>query len=317
MTDPRTRARRARPLLPVVLPALLLAVLAAGGWWLAAGRPVAPDELARADAWLRTEALLASPSVAAREDGVALRADLARQLEAFGPAPGDRARTAVRAQRPSPAGSAEAASGGASGTPAAAALVSSATVLAEDALAVRDPALARVLAAAAASRAATAQQQDGAQGPHEPQPCPPASAPAGEHAAGAVLWSALDRAGYALEALSARAELAPAPPAELLERTRQDVGRLLEHPAARDVLAAEPGLRAGAYVLPGDAAERPGRAAETAVTDVQAAAAHAVAHGDGTTACWALSALQRAGAWQSALTGEVDALPGVARDDAR
>lgn len=319
MTQRRTPARWA---LPAVL-ALLLGSGAAGGWWLEAGRPVPADELARADAWRRTEALLGGPSLAAldAEQQAAVREDLRRQLEALAPAPGDRAAAAAREQRP-----------GAPAGPAPEVLAASARTLADDALAVADPALARVLAAAAASRATTARQLAGR--PAAPPPsdalCAPDESTADEGAtdggatdrgglaAGTVLWSALDRAGYAFEALSARAELAPAgsPSAAALDDAAARTRRLLADPVARGVLAAEPGLPAGAYVLPDGAAEHPGAAAATAAADVQAAAAHVLGHAGAGTRCWALAALEQAGGVRAGLTGEVDALPGIAGDGA-
>ncbi|HST72591.1 MAG TPA: hypothetical protein VLK55_09065 [Kocuria rosea] len=325
MTQRRTPARWA---LPAVL-ALLLGSGAAGGWWLEAGRPVPADELARADAWRRTEALLGAPSLAAldAEQQAAVREDLRRQLEALAPAPGDRAAAAAREQRP-----------GAPAGPAPEVLAASARTLADDALAVADPALARVLAAAAASRATTARQLAGR--PAAPPPsgalCAPDESTAdekstadegatdggatdrGRPAAGTVLWSALDRAGYAFEALSARAELAPAgsPSAAALDDAAARTRRLLAGPVARGVLAAEPGLPAGAYVLPDGAAEHPGAAAATAAADVQAAAAHVLGHAGAGTRCWALAALEQAGGVRAGLTGEVDALPGIAGDGA-
>ncbi|WP_298582362.1 hypothetical protein, partial [uncultured Kocuria sp.] len=144
-----------------------------------------------------------------------------------------------------------------------------------------------------------------------------ASAPGGTTAPGAVLWSALDRAGYAFEALAARAGPSPGHPvpAELLARAREDVEDLLAVPAARQVLAGDPGLPAGAYVLPGDVREHPGRVADTAARDVQEAAAHLLARGDAGTRCWALAALEHATGLRAGLTGDVGALPGVVRND--
>ncbi|MEX5300041.1 hypothetical protein RCG67_14820 [Kocuria sp. CPCC 205292] len=312
MTDPRTTASRALPLLLGVL----LVTGGAGAWWLESARPVPPDEVARADAWLRTRAVLAVPSpgpVPADRRGD-VRADLARQLEALGPAPDDRTSAAARARHPSPADVVDA-----DGT-ASTALRTTATALARDALTAEDPALARVLGAAAVSRATAARQLDG---PGPPAPdggalCDAAAAPApGAPAApGAVLWSALDRAGYAFEALAARtgASAGGSVPDGLPARGREDVEDLLELPAARQVLAADPGLPAGAYVLPGDLRAHPGRVAETAVRDVQEAAAHVLARGDAGTRCWALVALERATGLQAELTGDVEALPGVLRD---
>ncbi|GAA1747515.1 hypothetical protein [Kocuria aegyptia] len=325
MTDPRTPARRALPLLL----GILLGTGAAGAWWLDHGRPVPPDEIVRADAWLRTEALLEDPSpgpapAAAWQD---VRADLARQLEALGPAPDDRTSAAARAQRPSPAAGPDAAGARDAGAAASAALRSTAAALTGDALAAEDPALARVLAAAAVSRTTAARQLDG---PGSPAPagadlCEAGGdpAPGGATAPGAVLWSALDRAGYAFEALAAHAGTVPdgaaadaAPPgAGLPDRARQDLQELLEVPSARRVLAADPGLPAGAYVLPGDLREHPGRVADTAARDVQDAAAHVLARGDAGTRCWALVALERATALRAGITGEIDALPGVVHDD--
>lgn len=323
MTDPRTPAPRVLPLLLGVL----LATGAAGAWWLDAARPVPPDEVARAEAWRGTEALLAAPApapvpAAAWED---VRADLARQLEALGPVPDDRTSAAARAERPSPAGGTDA--GDAAAT-ASTALRTTATALAGDALAAEDPALARVLAAAAVSRATAARQLAA---PQPPAPAPAGAdlcdaaggpAPGGTTAPGAVLWSALDRAGYVFEALAARAGAAPdggAPDgsvsAELAARARADVEELLGSPSARRVLAADPGLPAGAYVLDGDVREHPGRLADTAARDVQEAAAHVLARGEAGTRCWALAALERATGLRAGLTGQVDALPGVVRDD--
>ncbi|MEX5259491.1 hypothetical protein [Kocuria sp. CPCC 205263] len=337
MTDPRTPAPR---VLPLVL-GVLLATGAAGAWWLDAARPVPPDEVARAEAWRGTEALLAAPAPAPAPAAAwaDVRADLARQLEALGPAPDDRTSAAARDGRPSPAGGTG--TGGAgdaaeSGVTAFAALRTTATALAGDALAAEDPALARVLAAAAVSRATAAQHLAAAQlaAPQVPAPagadlCDAAGdpAPGGRTAPGAVLWSALDRAGYAFEALAARTGTVPdgvapdgaapagAVPAELADRARADVEELLGSPSARRVLAADPGLPAGAYVLPEDVREHPGRVADTAARDVQEAAAHVLARGDAGDRCWALVALERATGLRAGLTGEVDALPGVVRDD--
>ncbi|MUN63624.1 hypothetical protein GMA12_10780 [Kocuria sediminis] len=305
MTDPRTPARRALPPLLAVLVVLLAAV---GGWWLGAARPVPPDEVARADAWSRTEALLAHPSLEALEEGAAVRADLDRQLAALGPAPGGRAAHLAPADAAGP------------GAPAdtedlAGALARSAGALARDALDAEDPALARVLGAVAASRATTAGQLGGDAG--APELCTPGADPGSGATtpAAAALWSALDRAGYTLEALAARAAPAGAPADGPLRQARADVADLLGAPVARGVLAAEPGLRAGAYVLPGDIAEDPLRGAAAAAGDVQEAAAHALAQGEPATRCWALQALERAGTLRAELGGEVDALPGVLPDD--
>ncbi|MEB2529328.1 hypothetical protein SOP83_19065, partial [Kocuria rosea] len=82
MTDPRTPVPR---VLPLVL-GVLLATGAAGAWWLDSARPVPPDEVARAEAWRGTEALLAAPAPAPAAAWADVRADLARQLEALGPA---------------------------------------------------------------------------------------------------------------------------------------------------------------------------------------------------------------------------------------
>lgn len=323
MTVLRTPAGR---VLPVLL-GLLLATGAAGAWWLDGARPVPPDEVVRADAWLRTEAVLDGSSLgsAPAASRAALRADLARQLEALGPAPGERERAAVREQRPSPAASGE------PGPSASAVLRVSAAALADDALAAEDPALARVLAAAAASRATSARQLDGPAGPVGAPLCDPGAdaapgasaapgaetAPGGTAVPGTVLWSALDRTGYLFEALAARSGTAPPGgiPAELLEQGREDVEELLEVPAARQVLGTAPGLPAGAYVLPGDATEHPGRAADTAARDVQESAAHVLGRGDAGARCWAVVALERATGLRAALTGEVEALPGVVRED--
>lgn len=312
MTDSRPTSSRALPLLLGVL----LVTGAAGAWWLDSARPVPADEVVRADAWLRTEAMLGTPSPdpAVRRSDV--RADLARQLEALGPAPDDRARAAARAQRPSVPNPPDTRDAGAT---ASAALRTSAATLAEDALTAEDPALARVLAAAAVSRETAARQLD-ASGPPAPDGtdlCDTAGVPApgGTTASGAVLWSALDRAGYAFEALAARAGESPSGSAELLARGREDVEDLLEAPSARQVLAADPGLPAGAYVLPGDARAHPARVAGTAARDVQEAAAHVLARGDDGMRCWALVALERATGLRAGLTGDVDALPGVVRDD--
>ncbi|MFI7744645.1 hypothetical protein [Kocuria rhizosphaericola] len=311
MTDSRTPSPRALPLLLGVL----LVTGATGAWWLDSARPVPPDEVVRADAWLRTEAMLGTPvpGPAPAERLADVRADLTRQLEALGPAPDDRTSAAARARHPSPADARD------PGTTASGALRTTATALAEDALTAEDPALARVLAAAAVSRETAARQLDG---PEPPAPdgtdlCDAAGepAPGGTTAPGAVLWSALDRAGYAFEALAARAGALPPGSAELLARGRQDVEDLLEAPSARQVLAAEPGLPAGAYVLPGDVREHPGRVAATAARDVQEAAAHVLARGDAGTRCWALVALERATGLRAGLTGDVDALPGVVRDE--
>ncbi len=317
MTDPRAPAHRVLPLLLGVL----LATGTAGAWWLDSARPVPRDEVVRADAWLRTEALLEAPSpepvpAAPWED---VRADLARQLEALGPAPDDRTSAAARAQRPSPADGTDAVGTGAT------ALRTTATALAGDALAAQDPALARVLAAAAVSRATAARQLDGVPAPAGADLCDVGGdpGPGGTTAPGAVLWSALDRAGYAFEALAARAGTAPdgagspagAVPAELAARARGDVEELLEVPAAGRVLAADPGLPAGAYVLPDDVRAHPGRVADTAARDVQDAAAHVLARGEPGARCWALVALERATGLRAGLTGEVGALPGVVRDD--
>ncbi|MEX5301070.1 hypothetical protein [Kocuria sabuli] len=313
MTDPRTPARR---LLPLLLAVLVVLSAAAGGRWLGAARPVPPDELVRADAWQGTQELLAHPSLGAGPEVAGVRADLERQLEALGPAPGDRAASAARAGRSSPAAPGGAGSAGGPGD-LAGVLSASGMELAGDALRAEEPALARVLGATAASRAVTARQLGGA----GPELCAPGAAgapgPGGTSSPGALLWSALDRAGYALEALAARAGPAPAagPAAPLLLQAREDVEELLELPAARGVLAAAPGLRAGAYVLPGDAAESPARAAGAVAQDVQAAAAHALAHGQPADRCWALLALERAGELRAGLGGEVDALPGVLADD--
>ncbi|MEX5255725.1 hypothetical protein [Kocuria arenosa] len=327
MTDPRAPAHRVLPLLLGVL----LATGTAGAWWLDSARPVPPDEVVRADAWLRTEALLEVPSpdpvpAAPWED---VRADLARQLEALGPAPDDRTSAAARAQRPSPAGGTDAVGGGGSVAAAPTALRTTATVLAGDALAAEDPALARVLAAAAVSRVTAARQLDGSPAPAGDDLCDVGGdpAPGGTTAPGAVLWSALDRAGYAFEALAARAGTAPdggappaaapagAVPAELAARARGDVEELLEVPVAGRVLAADPGLPAGAYVLADDVRARPGRVADTAARDVQDAAAHVLGRGEPGARCWALVALERATGLRAGLTGEVGALPGVVRDD--
>ncbi|MGX5358961.1 hypothetical protein [Kocuria sp. KH4] len=309
MTDPRPPARRALPPLPTALLTVLVVLLAAaGGWWLGAARPVPPDEAARAEAWSGTEALLRHPSLGALGEGAAVRADLDRQLTALGPAP------AARAAPPSPAD----ASGPA--TPAdaedlAGALARSAADLARDALAAEDPALARVLGAAAASRATTAGRLREDAG--MPRLCPPGADPGSGAAdpAAAVLWSALDRAGYALEALAARTGPSGAPADGALRRAREDVAELLEEPVARGALAAEPGLRAGAYVLPADLVQDPHRGAAVAAGDVQEAAAHALAGGGPATRCWAVHALERAGTLRAELGGEVDALPGVLPDD--
>ncbi|MFF0988956.1 hypothetical protein [Kocuria nitroreducens] len=312
MTHPRSPAHRALPLLL----GILLATGTAGAWWLDSARPVPPDDIVRADAWLRTEALLEAPSprpasVAAWEE---VREDLARQLEALGPEPDDRTSAAARAQRPFPADGTDA------GDAASTALRTTTTALAEDALAAEDPALARVLAAAAVSRATAARQLDGTPAPAGADLCDAGGdpVPGGATAPGALLWSALDRAGYAFEALAARSGTAPdggASAAAVPAGAREDVQELLEVPSARRVLAADPGLPAGAYVLPDDLRERPGRVADTAARDVQDAAAHVLARGDAGTRCWALVALQRATALRAGLTGEIDALPGVARDD--
>jgi hypothetical protein len=330
VTDPRTPAPR---VLPLVL-GVLLATGAAGAWWLDSARPVFPDEVARAEAWRGTEALLAAPAPAPTAAWADVRADLAQQLEALGPVPDDRTSAAARAGRPSPAGGTGGVSpgdAGESGATASAALRTTATALTGDALAAEDPALARVLAAAAVSRATAARQLVA---PQVPAPagadlCDAAGdpAPGGTTAPGAVLWSALDRAGYAFEALAARTGTAPdaaapdgavpagAVPAELAARARADVEELLGSPSARRVLAADPGLPAGAYVLPEDVREHPGRVADTAAQDVQEAAAHVLARGDAGDRCWALVALERATGLRAGLTGEVDALPGVVRDD--
>ncbi|MEX5235937.1 hypothetical protein [Kocuria arenosa] len=324
MTDPRAPAHRVLPLLLGVL----LATGTAGAWWLDSARPVPEDEVVRADAWLRTEALLEAPfpdpvPAAPWED---VRADLARQLEALGPAPDDRTSAAARAQRPSPSDGTDA---GGAGAAAATALRTTATVLAGDALAAEDPALARVLAAAAVSRVTAARQLDGSPAPAGADLCDVGGepAPGGTTDPGAVLWSALDRAGYAFEALAALAGTAPdgaAPPAaapagavpvELTARARGDVEDLLEVPAAGRVLAEDPGLPAGAYVLPDDVRAHPGRVADTAARDVQDAAAHVLARGEPGARCWALVALERATGLRAGLTGEVGALPGVVRDD--
>lgn len=315
MTDPRTPARRVLPPLPTVLLTVLVVLLAAlGGWRLGAARPVPPDEVARADAWSRTETLLRHPSLEDLEEGAAVRADLDRQLAALGPAPATRASAAARAAHPSPS---EAAGPGApAGTEdLAGALAGSAAALARDALDTEDPALARVLGAAAASRATTAGQLGGAAA--VPRLCAP-GADRGSGAttsAAAPLWSALDRAGYALEALAARTGPTGAPADAALRQARADVADLLEAPVARGVLAAEPGLRAGAYVLPGRLWEDPRRGAGAAAGDVQEAAAHALAQGGPATRCWALRALERAGTLRAEVSGEVDALPGVLPDD--
>ncbi|TDL42333.1 hypothetical protein [Kocuria rosea] len=340
MTDPRTPAPR---VLPLVL-GILLATGAAGAWWLDAARPVPPDEVARAEAWRGTAALLAAPAPAPAPAAAwaDVRADLARQLEALGPAPDDRTSAAARARRPSPAGGTDGVSTGdagdaaESGATASAALRTTATALAGDALAAEDPALTRVLAAAAVSRATAARQLAAPEVPVPQVPAPAGAdlcdaagdpAPDGTAAPGAVLWSALDRAGYAFEALAARTGTAPdaaapdgaapagAVPAELAARARADVEELLGSPSARRVLAADPGLPAGAYVLPEDVREHPGRVADTAARDVQEAAAHVLARGDAGDRCWALVALERATGLRAGLTGEVDALPGVVRDD--
>ncbi len=313
VTDPRTPA--ASRVLPMLLGVLLLGVLllsgVAGAWWQDPGRPVPADEVVRADAWLRTEALLGSPSAgpepAVRREDV--RADLARQLEALGPAPDERTRAAARERRPAPGASA--------GSTPPAALRSTAVVLAQDALTAQDPALARVLAAAAVSRTTASRQPvpPGAAAPAGAALCevPAEAPPGGAGAPAAVLWSALDRAGYAAEALAARTA-GPAGddvPAGLPDRVREDVEDLLELPTARHVRAAEPGLRAGAYVLPDGVREHPGRTAGTVAGDVQAAAAHVLARGDTGARCWAVLALERATGWRAELTGDVDALPGV------
>ncbi|MEX5295211.1 hypothetical protein QYM41_08010 [Kocuria sp. CPCC 205268] len=315
MTDPRTPA--SSRVLPVLLGVLLLTGIA-GAWWQDPGRPVPADEVVRADAWLRTEALLGSPSpgpepAVRRED---VRADLARQLEALGPAPDERTRDAARERRPAPGASA----GDAGSTPPAA-LSSTAAVLAQDAMSAQDPALARVLAAAAVSRTTASRQPvpTGAAAPAGDALCevPAEAPPGGAGAPAAVLWSALDRAGYAAEALAARTA-GPAGddvPAGLPDRVREDVEDLLELPTARHVLAAEPGLRAGAYVLPDGVREHPGRTAGTVAGDVQAAAAHVLARGDAGARCWAVLALERATGWRAELTGDVDALPGVVPGD--
>ncbi|MGQ1837234.1 hypothetical protein ACT4S2_02125 [Kocuria turfanensis] len=311
MTDPRTPARRVLPPLLTVLVVLLAAV---GGWWLGAARPVPPDEAARADAWSRTEALLRHPSLEALAEGAAVRADLDRQLAALGPAPAARVPAAARAADPSPAESAG------PGAPAdtedlPGALARSAEALARDALDAEDPALAAVLGATAASRATTAGQLGGEAA--VPRLCAPGADPGSGATtpAAAPLWSALDRAGYALEALAARTGPAGAPAGAPLRQAREDVARLLEAPVARGVLAAEPGLRAGAYVLPREVAEDPLRGAGAAAGDVQEAAAQALAQGGPATRCWALQALERAGTLRAELGGEVDALPGVLPDD--
>lgn len=321
MTDDRTPAPR---VLPLLLAVLVVLSAAAGGWWLGAARPVPPDELVRADAWQSTQELLAHPSLDSVPVAAGVRADLERQLEALGPVPGDRAASAARAEPSSPAdpGRPEVAGGpGSTGGPGdlVGVLSESGAELAGDALRAEDPALARVLGAAAASRAVTARQLGG--GSADPQLCAPGPAaapgPGGTSSPGALLWSALDRAGYALEALAARAGPAPAagPAAPLLLQAREGLEELLELPAARGVLAAAPGLRAGAYVLPGEVAESPARAAGAVAQDVQAAAAHALAHGQPADRCWALLALERAAGLRAGLGGEVDALPGVLADD--
>lgn len=321
MTDPRPPARR---VLPLLLAVLVVLSAAAGGWWLGAARPVPPDELVRADAWQGTQELLAHPSLDAAPEAAGVRADLERQLEALGPAPGDRAASTAWAERSSPA---EPGHPGTAGGPGSAGgpgdladvLSDSGVELAGHTLRAEDPALARVLGAAAASRAVSARQLGGASA--DPELCAPGPAPApepgGTSSPGALLWSALDRAGYALEALAARAGPAPAagPAVPLLLQAREDVEELLALPAARGVLEAAPELRAGAYVLPGDAVEDPARAAGSAARDVQEAAAHALAHGQPAARCWALLALERAGELRAGLGGEVDALPGVLADD--
>jgi hypothetical protein len=321
VTDPRTPARRA---LPLLLAVLVVLCAAAGGWWLGASRPVPPDELVRAAAWQGTQELLAHPALDAGPEAAGVRADLERQLDALGPAPGDRVASAARAEGSSPTDpgrSGAVGRPGGTGEPGdlAGVLSASGVELAGHALRAEDPALARVLGAAAASRTVTARQLGG--GSAGPELCAPGAAaapgPGGTSSPGALLWSALDRAGYALEALAARAGPAPAA-APLLLKAREDVEELLGLPAARGVLAGAPGLRAGAYVLPGAAAESPARAAGAAAQDVQAAAAHALAHGRPEDRCWALLALERAGELRAGLGGEVDALPGVpAHDDAR
>ncbi|MFE7631345.1 hypothetical protein [Kocuria sp. NPDC057446] len=323
MTVPRPPVHRVLPLLL----GILLVSGAAGAWWLDTARPVPPDELVRAEAWLVTEALLGTPGPAAERTDV--RADLDRQLEALGPAPDDRARAAVGDPGPSPAdgapadGEADGDTLGDAGAPSAAALRTTAMALAEDALAAEDPALARVLAAAAVSRSAAARQLEGGTAPAGADLCDATAGPAGGAGeTGAVLWSALDRAGYSFEALAARAGSAAQEPgpdgaavAAAAERGVEDVEELLGAPAARPVLEAAPGLAAGAYVLPADVREHPGRAADAAARDVQDAAAHVLARGDAGSRCWALVALERATGLRAGLTGEVGALPGVLRDD--
>ncbi|MEX5300470.1 hypothetical protein RCG67_17045, partial [Kocuria sp. CPCC 205292] len=178
MTNPRTPAPR---VLPLLLAVLVVLSAAAGGWWLGAARPVPPDELARADAWQGTQELLAHPSLDAGPETAGVRADLERQLEALGPAPGDRAASAARAERPSPAapGRSGAPGGpGSTGGPGhlAGVLSDSGVELAGDALRAEEPALARVLGAAAASRAVTARQLGG--GAADPELCAPGAAAA-------------------------------------------------------------------------------------------------------------------------------------------
>ncbi|MCD1145089.1 hypothetical protein LQU92_07555 [Kocuria sp. LUK] len=313
MDQPVPRSRRPRPAAVVAaLLALLLAAGLAAGWWLASGRPVPAAETARARAWQGTGELLDAPALGAPAVDERLRADLRAQREAFGPAPDERAAAAAdRLRSPAPA---PGPGTGSAGAPAGAAalLAASARDLAGDALTVPEPATARVLGSAAAARAVGAAHTAG--GPAAPL-CDPGGDDDGDGTApAAVLWSALDRAVYALPALAARGTApdgAPAVPAGVADGLQE----LLEAPPARAAVAADPGLRAGAYVLPRGWAQDPAAAAVTVAEDVQAAAAHVLGRGGTAQRCWALESLRRAAGLEAGLTGAVDALPGIVRED--
>ncbi|ALU39759.1 hypothetical protein AS188_08345 [Kocuria flava] len=315
MDHPVPRSRRPRPAAVVAaLLALLLAAGLAAGWWLGSGRPVPAAETARARAWQGTDELLDAPALGTPAADERLRADLRTQREAFGPAPDERAAAAAdrpRSPAPAPRPDTGSAPGGA-GAPAGAAglLAASARDLAGDALTVPEPATARVLGSAAAARAVGAAHTAG--GPAAPL-CDPGRDGDGTGPA-AVLWSALDRAVYALPALAARGtgpDGAPAVPVGAADGLRE----LLAVPPARAAVAADPGLRAGAYVLPPGWAQDPAAAAVAVAEDVQAAAAHVLGRGGTAQRCWALESLRRAAGLEAGLTGAVDALPGIVRED--
>lgn len=310
MDQPVPHSRRPRP--AVVAAALLALLLAAGlaaGWWPGTGRPVPAAETARARAWQGTDELLAAPTLGDAAADERLRADLRAQREAFGPAPDERAAAAAdRLRSPARApGPATGAAPGGAGAPAL--LAASARELAGDALTVPEPATARVLGSAAAARAVGAAHPAGG----TPAPlCDPGGEAGDGTGPAAVLWSALDRAVYALPALAARGtgpDGAPAVPEDAADGLRE----LLAVPPARAAVAADPGLRAGAYVLPRGWAQDPAAAVAVA-EDVQAAAAHVLGRGGTAQRCWALESLRRAAGLEAGLTGAVDALPGIVRE---